>query len=118
MYRNYWLNNLPAVTKLRLYNLTVLLADKANSAGQTIYCRILFKKLLNKNSFIEKLPIENRCITKPSKRAQISSVCHISRFSTPIIITKDFTMQMREQTVQDSQTNDTSSNRHQMKSVY
>lgn len=86
MYRNYWLNNLQAITKLRLYNLTVLLVDNANSAGQIICCRILFKKMLNKNSFIEKFPIANRCIVKP--------VCHTS---TLIIITKDFIMQMRKQ---------------------
>jgi hypothetical protein len=55
---------------------------------------------------------------KPSKRAQISSVCHTSRLSTPVIITKDFIMQMREQKVHDIQTDDTSSNRHQMKSIY
>lgn len=72
LYHNYWLHNLHAVTKLRLFNL----------------------------SFIEKFQVENSCIMKPSKRAQISSVCHTSRLSTPVIIRKDFIMQMREQTVQ------------------
>jgi len=48
LYHNYWLNNLHAVTKLRLYNLTVLLEDNANSAGQIICCRLLFKNCLTR----------------------------------------------------------------------